>query len=285
MKRSLVLIISAFFIGAGGQVLSDEGTADGDFTFKRVKVPGAGVGKRITVQIDPSGRRFAAHPNYTTPSEDTPVDPPAAGAVPVLGWQWFWDEISPSLADSGAGSLDAALAHLSMAPAGEVVPVPRLADMQELAQLYGIEILTSTIGTEVSPALVLSVMAIESAGRSKAVSSAGATGLMQLMPATAARFGVTDSTIPAQNIKGGVAYLNWLMQEFDRDPVMVLAGYNAGENAVKKHEGVPPYAETRAYVPKVLAAWTIARGLCLTPPELVSDGCVFNVQKVATNDE
>ena len=82
-----------------------------------------------------------------------------------------------------------------------------------------------------------------------------------------------------QNIKGGVAYLDWLMKEFDRDPVMVLAAYNAGENAVKKNSGVPPYAETRAYVPKVLAAWTVARGLCLTPPELVTDGCVFAVSR------
>jgi soluble lytic murein transglycosylase-like protein len=100
---------------------------------------------------------------------------------------------------------------------------------------------------------------------------------MQLIPATAARFGVTDSTDPVQNIKGGVAYLNWLMQEFDRDPLMVLAAYNAGEGAVKANDGVPPFAETRDYVPKVLAAWQVAQGLCLTPPELVSDPCVFKV--------
>ncbi|MFT6912329.1 MAG: soluble lytic murein transglycosylase-like protein, partial [Paracoccaceae bacterium] len=84
---------------------------------------------------------------------------------------------------------------------------------------------------------------------------------------------------PAQNIKGGVAYLNWLMGAFDRDPLMVLAAYNAGENAVTRHGGVPPYPETRDYVPKVLAAWTVARGLCATPPELVSDGCVFRTDK------
>ena len=86
---------------------------------------------------------------------------------------------------------------------------------------------------------------------------------MQLMPATAERFGVADRTLPADNIKGGVAYLNVLMKLFDRDPAMVLAAYNAGENAVKSHGGVPPFDETRAYVPKVLAAWSVARGLCL----------------------
>lgn len=65
------------------------------------------------------------------------------------------------------------------------------------------------------------------------------------------------------------------MGEFDRDPILVLAGYNAGEGSVRKHAGVPPFAETRDYVPKVLAAFQVAQGLCLTPPELISDGCVF----------
>ena len=98
---------------------------------------------------------------------------------------------------------------------------------------------------------------------------------MQLMPATAERFGTKDLKDPAQNIKGGVAYLDWLMGEFGGDPVLVLAGYNTGEGAVMKHAGVRPFDETRAYVPKVLAAWTVARGLCKTPPRLISDGCVF----------
>jgi soluble lytic murein transglycosylase-like protein len=98
---------------------------------------------------------------------------------------------------------------------------------------------------------------------------------MQLIPATAERFGVSDSTDPVQNIKGGVAYLDWLMKEFDNDPVMVLAAYNAGEGAVRNNGGVPPYAETRDYVPKVLAAWQVAQGLCVSPPMLVTDPCVF----------
>ena len=150
-------------------------------------------------------------------------------------------------------------------------------NLQDIAATHGTSILLATIGTQVSPALVLAVIGIESAGRADAVSSAGAQGLMQLIPATATRFGVTDSTDPAQNIKGGVAYLNWLMTEFDRDPLMVLAAYNAGEGAVRANAGIPPYAETRDYVPKVLAAWQVAQGLCLTPPELVTDPCVFKV--------
>jgi len=127
----------------------------------------------------------------------------------------------------------------------------------------------------VSPALALAVIAVESGGRADAVSHAGAEGLMQLMPAAAERFGVTDRKNAKESIQGGVKYLDRLMQDFDGDPVMVLAGYNAGENAVRKHGGVPPFAETRDYVPKVLAAFAVARGLCLTPPMLISDACAF----------
>jgi soluble lytic murein transglycosylase-like protein len=82
---------------------------------------------------------------------------------------------------------------------------------------------------------------------------------------------------PSESIRGGVAYLDWLLARFGGDPILALAAYNAGEGAIDSNGGVPPYAETRAYVPKVLAAWTVARGLCQTPPELASDGCVFTI--------
>ena len=140
------------------------------------------------------------------------------------------------------------------------------------------------MGTKVSPALALAVIAVESAGRSDAVSTAGAEGLMQLMPATAARFDVADSFDARQNIRGGIRYLDWLMGRFDGDPILALAGYNAGEGAVTRHGGVPPFAETRDYVPKVLAAFSVARGLCATPPVLVSDGCVFVGERMALSD-
>lgn len=165
---------------------------------------------------------------------------------------------------------------LAEAPAGEIVP-PQLGAVQDLANLYGADILRLTAGTRVSPAMVLAVMAVESAGRSDAVSQAGAAGLMQLMPATAARFGVEDRLEPGESIRGGVAYLDWLLNHFGNDPVLALAAYNAGEGAVETNGGVPPYAETRAYVPKVLAAWAVTRDLCGGTPELASGGCVFTV--------
>ncbi len=258
-----------------------------DFTFKRVKVPGKSAGKRITVQIDETVVWGSAP---STPRENSKsetevaavITPKATPKLPKDMTDWFWREISPNLASSGPGRLAAAISQLNKAPVGKAIAAPRLQTMQDIAEKYGTDILTATIGTRVSPALVLAVIGIESSGRKDVTSHAGAHGLMQLMPATAERFGVSDSKIAKENIKGGVAYLDWLMKEFDNDPVLSLAAYNAGENAVKKNGGVPPYAETRAYVPKVIAAWTVARGLCLTPPELATDGCVFAVRSVQT---
>ncbi|MDR2561552.1 MAG: transglycosylase SLT domain-containing protein [Holophagales bacterium] len=103
--------------------------------------------------------------------------------------------------------------------------------------------------------LVRAVIQAESAFYEKARSKAGALGLMQLIPATAARFGVVDPFDPVQNITGGVKYLRWLMDYFGNDFTKVIAAYNAGENAVNRHNGIPPFAETRAYVPKVMNLW------------------------------
>ena len=237
-----------------------------DFTFKRVKVPTAGSGPRINVQITPEAE---------VSSTESTVTASASGASVPPAYDWFWAEISPTLAASGPGRLDEALRHMQNGPA---VATPRVQELRNIIEQHNTDILLATIGTRVSPALVLSVIAIESGGNSAAVSSAGATGLMQLMPDTASRFGVEDLTDAKQSINGGVAYLDWLMEEFDSDPVLVLATYNSGEGSVRRYEGVPPFAETRGYVPKVLAAWSVARNLCQTPPELISDGCAFALQ-------
>ncbi len=258
-------------------------TAD-DFSFKRVKVGEGLPGKRITVQIDPEeqARYLAALPKaepFPKPEVETPApkdDAATPSPAPSSSYAWFWEAVPPGLNET-SGRFDTALAALSLGPDGSMVRAPRMQHMQEVAETYGTEILKATIGTDVSPALVLAVIGIESAGNSEAVSHAGAVGLMQLIPATAERFGVTDSTNAAQNIKGGVAYLDWLLKEFDNDPLMALAAYNAGEGAVRANQGVPPYAETRDYVPKVLAAWQVAQGLCQSPPQLVTDPCVFKV--------
>lgn len=278
--RTITRAIAVILCAAGPWAASAD-----DFSFKRIKVGDSQPGKRITVQIDPEeqARYLAALPKVDPRpnrdrSEDRPAAAPAApsGPAPKSSYAWFW-EMVPAGINEVRGRYDLALAALTQGPGGETVRAPRMQHLQDIADRYGKDILLATVGTDVSPALVLAVIGIESAGRPDAVSHAGAVGLMQLIPATARRFGVTDSTDPVQNIKGGVAYLSWLLKEFDNDPLMVLAAYNAGEGAVRANQGVPPYAETRDYVPKVLAAWQVAQGLCLTPPQLVTDPCVFRV--------
>ena len=109
----------------------------------------------------------------------------------------------------------------------------------------------------VEPLLLYSVMCQESAFKGRAISPKGARGLMQLMPATAARFGVTDIFDPEQNIHAGARYLRFLLDLFDGDVGLALAGYNAGEGAVKKYGyTVPPYRETVNYVRKIKRRYT-----------------------------
>jgi soluble lytic murein transglycosylase-like protein len=99
--------------------------------------------------------------------------------------------------------------------------------------------------------LIHSIIRVESNYNPRAVSVKDCKGLMQLHPDTARRFGVTDVFDPSQNIEGGVKYLHFLIELFDRDLDLVLAAYNAGENAVKRFNGIPPYRETQNYVRKV----------------------------------
>lgn len=131
--------------------------------------------------------------------------------------------------------------------------------VQQTAALHGVD-----------PALVHSVIAVESGFNPLAVSPKGAQGLMQLIPATARRFGVTDSFDARQNIAAGVKYLRYLQDMF-KDDRLALAAYNAGEGAVLKYGGVPPYRETEQYVSKVGKKLESAR-LSLVPQAIDSKG-------------
>ncbi|GAA5005764.1 lytic transglycosylase domain-containing protein [Pseudoluteimonas lycopersici] len=116
---------------------------------------------------------------------------------------------------------------------------------------YKDEIAQASRDYGVDEAVIRAIIHAESAFRPTALSRVGAQGLMQLMPATARRFGVSDSYNAAQNIQGGVQYLAWLLKRYGGDLKLAAAGYNAGEGAVDKYKGVPPYSETRRYVDRV----------------------------------
>ena len=137
-------------------------------------------------------------------------------------------------------------------------PITILNLVKELAPQYKLE-----------PELVLSIMKVESNFNQVALSPKNAKGLMQMIPDTAARFGVANPYDPAQNIRGGMAYLRWLLAYFEGDVRLVAAAYNAGEGAVDRYRGVPPYFETNLYVLKVLSTvsrWQHAFDPAITAP-------------------
>lgn len=134
------------------------------------------------------------------------------------------------------------------AAAPEVLPADAPANIVEIVKKHA-------PAYKLSPALVLAFIKVESNYDVIALSPKNAKGLMQLIPDTAARFGVSRPYDPEQNIRGGMAYLRWLMAYFEGNVPLVAAAYNAGEGAVNRYRGVPPYAETRAYVLRILAGY------------------------------
>jgi len=147
--------------------------------------------------------------------------------------------------------------------AREVVPYPVVeryvsglpGEKRRLAQL--VERLAPRYA--VDPRLALAIVRSESNFDAQALSPRNAQGLMQLIPETAERFGVRDVWSPEQNARGGLAYLRWLLERYDGDVALTSAAYNAGEKAVEQYGGVPPYAETRAYVQRILGFYRAAR--------------------------
>ena len=112
----------------------------------------------------------------------------------------------------------------------------------------------------IDPLLLYSIMHQESSFKSHAISPKGARGLMQLMPGTAVRYGVTNVFDPRQNIEGGARYVSFLLERFDGDVNLTLAGYNAGEGAVEKYGWrIPPYAETQEYVRRISRRYSLLR--------------------------
>jgi soluble lytic murein transglycosylase-like protein len=142
-------------------------------------------------------------------------------------------------------------------PYPEAEPEPSAEAAPDIASIlnstpYGEIIAQASAAHGVDPLLVRAVIQVESNYKPRARSPKGAMGLMQLMPATAAVLAVSDPYDPDQNVRGGTAYLARLLDRYGGDLALALAAYNAGPEAVDRHGGVPPYAETREYVRRVL---------------------------------
>jgi soluble lytic murein transglycosylase-like protein len=148
-------------------------------------------------------------------------------------------ELTADLPDPPAA--ESKTAHSSGRPAPQLNP----ADLREMLAAAG-------TAHNLDVDLLASVVKAESDGNARAVSRAGARGLMQLMPQTAAELGVNDSLAPDQNVRGGSAYLDALLTRYRDNLALALAAYNAGPAAVDKYHGIPPYRETRAYVARVI---------------------------------
>jgi soluble lytic murein transglycosylase-like protein len=131
-------------------------------------------------------------------------------------------------------------------------PFRRSGGKRIFKELYKEAIHTAAMSHRLDPALIKAVIHVESAFNPSAVSPKGAIGLMQLMPGTARGLGVRKPFLPEENIRGGSKHLAKLLKKYDGNVKLALAAYNAGEEAVRKHKGIPPYPETRQYVARVL---------------------------------
>ncbi|MEP6883868.1 MAG: lytic transglycosylase domain-containing protein [Gammaproteobacteria bacterium] len=128
------------------------------------------------------------------------------------------------------------------------------------AGMYDSIIEKAAVSVSVEPNLLRAVIVVESGFNTRAVSKRGAMGLMQLMPATATRYGAANPFDPHENVHAGARYLKFLIDRFGQDLRLALAAYNAGENAVDRHGGqVPPFSETMAYVPRVLRIYELLK--------------------------
>lgn len=240
-------------IACGPSQVSAAGLSGKPGVFKVVKPPSRGARKRLII-------------NNVTRSL-----PPGRSARRAQRHAWFWRATSPRLDAADALRLEA----LTPVAARNLSGGGRSKVVRDIRQAFGAEIAVAARKANVSEALLIALVAAESAGKPNAVSPKGAQGLGQLMPATAKRFGVKDASDPAQNLRGAAEYLSLLLKLYKGDALLALAGYNAGEGAVSRYKGVPPFNETRDYVPIVLAYYHHARNLCAPPATGPRAACVF----------
>ncbi len=217
LLAAAVLVVALALPAPAG---AEQGVMDAGRFFKVTDYQVAGERARLTLREGGRVTIPMARVAHVVDDEWVPTPPPEANDLPIVLSErtWRFDEEAP------------------------VPDVP-----------FGDLIHAAARRHDVNPELVVAVVRAESAFGRGAVSHKGARGLMQLMPATAARFGVGADRIhdPAVNVDAGTRYLAWLLERFDGNLAYALAGYNAGEGTVDRYQGVPPYRETQGYVAKI----------------------------------
>ena len=201
----------------------------------------------------------AGMPVIETPAVAIPATPRQATARRVEGqvYSYIKDGVrhytsKPPRGVAGATALRAIrYSFLETCYACATLPGVNFGTLRLNTAAYEAEIRATATQHGVDEAIVRAIIHAESSFNPNARSRVGAQGLMQLMPPTARRFGVTNAYDPVQNIRGGVQYLAWLLKRYKGDLTLAAAGYNAGEGAVDRYKGVPPYSETRRYVERV----------------------------------
>ena len=192
---------------------------------------------------------------FATSASATPPPKPAGGSRVLRGavYRFERDGVThyTNVKPRGTTASQLLFSYVEACYACGVLPGVNFGTMRLNTSAYTSEIREAASQFGVEEAVVRAVIHAESAYRPNAISRAGAQGLMQLIPATASRFGVADPFDPAQNIRGGVRYLAWLMKRYESNLTLVAAAYNAGEGAVDRNGGVPPYSETQRYVQRV----------------------------------
>ena len=205
--------------------------------------PGAAAGKQVVFQTTAVGTAAPAAPR------------PAAGARVLTGavYRYTKDGVThyTNVRPRGVPTAKMLFSYVETCFACGALPGVDFGKVGLNTSAYAAEIHTAATQYGVEEAIVRAIIHAESAYRANAVSRAGAQGLMQLIPATARRFGVADSFNPGQNIAGGVQYLAFLLKRYNSNLTLAAAAYNAGEGAVDRNGGVPPYAETQRYVQRV----------------------------------
>ncbi|HKD82705.1 MAG TPA: lytic transglycosylase domain-containing protein [Candidatus Angelobacter sp.] len=182
--------------------------------------------------IDVANDQIASFEAEEPPVPPQPVAAPQPAAAPA----------------SAASTTQPATALAKPAALNSVTPSARITNNVDLDQL----VREASSRNRLDPDFVSSVIKAESDFKVRAVSKKGAQGLMQLMPGTAAQLGVTDPFDPRANVEAGTAHLSALLDQYHDDPIKALAAYNAGAHRVKQYNGVPPYAETRAYICRIV---------------------------------